>query len=141
LSYKQDDKKAYIRADNGTDVCSAVSNFRILRGTRAHTLEQIRVRKVNAQALSSEHNRCINWRNTVLDIMPVPPQSVTLIADVTFFQRSFGMCVFRSPHLRENLYCQEITREIVDIFINKEEEPLRTRDLLFRPLSSMIGLG
>lgn len=71
--------------------------------------------------LSSEYKWCKNWirkrlRNTVLDIAPIAPQPVTLIADVTFFRRSFGICVFRSPHLRKNLYSQEIKHETVDVY-------------------------
>lgn len=56
------------------------------------------------KSLSSKYNRCINWvrkymRNTVLHVMSVFPQPVTLIADGTFFRRGFGVCVFRSPNL------------------------------------------
>lgn len=44
------------------------------------------------------------------------PQPVVAIADVTFFKRSFGICVFRSPHLKKNLYIREVQTESVDAY-------------------------
>lgn len=38
------------------------------------------------------------------------------IADVTFFKRNFGVCVIRAPHLKKNLYVQEVQTESVDAY-------------------------
>jgi hypothetical protein len=44
------------------------------------------------------------------------PQSVVVIADVTFFGRSSGICVIRAPHLKKNLYMQEVQSESAEIY-------------------------
>ena len=36
---------------------------------------------------------------------------MVLVADTTFFKRDFVVCVFRSPHLKKNLYWEEIQFE------------------------------
>jgi len=38
------------------------------------------------------------------------------IADVTFFKRDFGLCVIRAPHLKINIYAQEVKSESVDAY-------------------------
>ena len=38
------------------------------------------------------------------------------IADVTFFKRDFGVCVIRAPHLKANIYVQEVQTESVDAY-------------------------
>lgn len=40
---------------------------------------------------------------------------MVVIADVTFFRRSFGICVMRAPHLKKNLYVQEVRNESIDV--------------------------
>jgi hypothetical protein len=45
-----------------------------------------------------------------------PLKSVVVIADVTFFGRSFGVCVIRAPHLKKNLYVQEVRSESIDVY-------------------------
>ena len=44
------------------------------------------------------------------------PQPIVAIADVTFFKRAFGVCVIRAPHLKKNLYAQEVQAESVDVY-------------------------
>lgn len=44
------------------------------------------------------------------------PQPIVAIADVTFFKRDFGLCVIRAPHLKKNLYIQEVQTESVDAY-------------------------
>lgn len=46
----------------------------------------------------------------------VPPQPIVVVADSTFFKRMFGLCVFRSPHLKKNLYWNEIIYETIDVY-------------------------
>ena len=45
------------------------------------------------------------------------PQPVVVIADVTFFKRSFGFLVIRAPHLKKNLYVQEVRSESIDAYL------------------------
>ena len=45
------------------------------------------------------------------------PQPVVVIADVTFFKRSFGILVIRAPHLKKNLYVQEVRSESIDVYL------------------------
>jgi hypothetical protein len=44
------------------------------------------------------------------------PQPIVAIADVTFFKRDFGVCVIRAPHLKANIYVQEVQSETVDAY-------------------------
>lgn len=46
------------------------------------------------------------------------PQPVVAIADVTFFRRDFGICVFRASHLRSNLYVWEVQSESVEAYLH-----------------------
>ena len=55
------------------------------------------------------------------------PQPVVAIADVTFFKRSFGILVIRAPHLKKNLYIQEVQSESID-HTGREGLHWRTRD-------------
>jgi len=36
--------------------------------------------------------------------------------DVTFFKRDFGICVIRAPHLKKNLYIQEVQSESNNVY-------------------------
>lgn len=42
---------------------------------------------------------------------PLTPQPTAIAADVTFWGRHYGVCVFRSPTLKRNLWWQEVTEE------------------------------
>ena len=44
------------------------------------------------------------------------PQPLVLIADATFFGRSYGILVFRSQLLKQNVYWKEISRETPAIY-------------------------
>lgn len=43
----------------------------------------------------------------------IPPQSTILVADTTFWGRSYGVCVFRSWNLRRNIWWHEVAGERV----------------------------
>lgn len=43
----------------------------------------------------------------------VKPQKTVVIPDTTFFGKTYGVCVFRSPELKKNLWCTEVTKEIM----------------------------
>lgn len=71
--------------------------------------------------LSEKHNRGKDWireriSNVSVKKQPCVPQPVVIIADVTFFGRSFGLCVIRSPHMRKNLYVREVQTESADVY-------------------------
>jgi len=73
--------------------------------------------------LSQKYKRSKNWIRNHLQAyqkkrVKVLPQDVVLIADSTFFKRSFGLCVFRAVHLKKNLYWSEIVSETVQVYID-----------------------
>jgi hypothetical protein len=43
----------------------------------------------------------------------ITPQSIVIIVDTTFWGRSYGVCVFRSPTLKKNLWWNEVLSEKV----------------------------
>ncbi len=43
--------------------------------------------------------------------VPLAPQTTLLIVDTTFWGRSYGVCVFRSPILKKNLWWSEVASE------------------------------
>ena len=80
--------------------------------------------------LAGKYKRSSDWIREHLDNIPAikqshVPQSIVAIADVTFFKRNFGVCVMRAPHLKINIYAQEVQTESVDAYrqgrINLEE--------------------
>lgn len=71
--------------------------------------------------LALQYGRSKNWiRNRIVNasvLYPrLIPQPVVLVADATFFQRNFGICVMRSPSLKKNLYVQDIQNETIDAY-------------------------
>lgn len=43
----------------------------------------------------------------------IPPQVTVFITDTTFFGRSWGVCVFRAPHLKRNIWWKDVTSEVM----------------------------
>ncbi|MBI4067790.1 hypothetical protein HY413_00040, partial [Candidatus Kaiserbacteria bacterium] len=41
----------------------------------------------------------------------VPPQPTVVIADTTFWGREYGVCVFRSAHLKKNIWWHDVEGE------------------------------
>jgi hypothetical protein len=78
-------------------------------------------RRQTIDQLSEKYNRGKDWireriRNASIKSHHCVPQPVVVIADVTFFGRSSGLCVIRSPHLRKNLYVREVQTESTDVY-------------------------
>lgn len=46
----------------------------------------------------------------------VTPQAVVVVADMTFYKRTFGVCVFRSPHFKKNLFWHTVERETAAVY-------------------------
>lgn len=44
------------------------------------------------------------------------PQPLVIVADMTFVKRTFGICVFRSPHLKQNLIWKAALTETAHIY-------------------------
>lgn len=61
----------------------------------------------------------INWQLNAVKIssnnLPIP-QSIVIIADVTFFERSYGIVVIREPNLKKNIYWKEVSTETPEIY-------------------------
>ena len=47
------------------------------------------------------------------DKKEIAPQSTVVISDTTFFGKTYGVCVFRSPELKKNIWWTEVSKEIM----------------------------
>lgn len=68
-----------------------------------------------------QHKRSEKWVRTQLQYArptsaTVLPQPVVLVADTTFDRRTFGVCVFRAPHLKKNLIWRITERETAAVY-------------------------
>lgn len=71
--------------------------------------------------LSTTYHRSEKWIRNQLDHAPVKkffllPQPVVVIADVTFWGRNYGVLVFRSFDLKQNLYWTEVSSETALVY-------------------------
>lgn len=71
--------------------------------------------------LARAQGKSIPWVQKMLDAYALPPvkiipQKLVLLADVTFFGRGYGILVFRSQQLKQNVYWKEITQEIPAVY-------------------------
>lgn len=62
--------------------------------------------------LAKRHGHSHVWIKKQLDnahiaIQPLTPRAATLVCDMTFWGRGYGVCVFRSPAFKENLWWKE----------------------------------
>jgi len=78
-------------------------------------------RRQTINQLAKEYKKSLNWIRTRLSeikIIPkrVRPQPTVIIADATFFKRTFGLCVIRSSHLKQNIYWKEIENETISVY-------------------------
>lgn len=68
--------------------------------------------------LATEERRSVRWVRANVYAAPVPvepivPQPTVIISDTTFWGRSYGVTVFRSPSLKKNLWWKAVTSERV----------------------------
>lgn len=66
--------------------------------------------------LAEREQRSARWVKRQLDAgalayPPLPRQPTVIVADVTFWGRGYGVCVFRSPSLKRNLCWTEVEQE------------------------------
>ena len=71
--------------------------------------------------MSKEYKSSLNWIRTQLREIKVAtksikPQPTVIIADTTFFKRTFGLCVIRSSYLKQNIYWKEIENETINVY-------------------------
>jgi len=77
--------------------------------------------KQNLKQLSKESGHGRKWvrrrlDENVLEKKEIAPCSTVLIPDTTFFGKTYGVCVFRAPHLKKNLWWTEVTKEVMSIY-------------------------
>lgn len=75
-------------------------------------------KKQSLKQLAEEAGHSAKWIRKRLDAavvqkQSIKPQPTVIIPDTTFWGRSYGACVFRSPHLKKNLWWDEVTSETV----------------------------
>lgn len=80
-------------------------------------------KKQTVKQLANDFNKSEKWIGRQLDQIQIKtsnnsinPQSIVIVADTTFFGRTYGIMVLREPHLKKNLYWREIVKENSDIY-------------------------
>lgn len=73
--------------------------------------------------MAEDEGKSLGWIHKQLKIASLfpnknapSPQSTPIAADVTFWGRHYGVCVFRSPTLKRNLWWKEVTEETPAIY-------------------------
>lgn len=71
--------------------------------------------------LSEKYKKSREWIKQHIRNVPARehrhnPQPVVVIGDATFFKRSLGILVIRAPHMKKNIYVQEIKSESIDAY-------------------------
>lgn len=78
--------------------------------------------KQTLKDLSEKYHRSKKWINQQLNSTKISPnilpksQLIVIVADVTFFERSYGIVVIREPNLKKNIYWKEVSIENPDIY-------------------------
>jgi len=75
--------------------------------------------KQTSTELGNKYNKCRQWVLNQLNdinvddqkIITIIPQSIVVVADTTFFRRSYGVTIFREPNLKKNLIWKEVHSE------------------------------
>jgi hypothetical protein len=74
--------------------------------------------KQNLRQVARKSDRSIEWVRQQLEKVPIQrktltPQPTVFIVDTTFFGRTWGVCVFRAPHLKRNVWWTDVAKEIM----------------------------
>lgn len=83
----------------------------------AQTIQKSYVhQKQTLTELGAAYGRSLPWVRKQLDSVPfekrsIVPQPTVILADTTFWGRSYGVTVFRSPSLKRNLWWTEVSSE------------------------------
>lgn len=80
-------------------------------------------KKQTAKQLADKCNKSEKWIRQQLDLVhiktfnnSIKPQQIIIVADTTFFGKTYGITVLREPHLKKNLYWREIINENSDVY-------------------------
>lgn len=78
-------------------------------------------KRQKATDLARRFHHHLDWVRTqlaqvVVKPRPVRPQTAVFVADATFFRRDCGVCVFRLPHLGQNVYWHQIVSETIAVY-------------------------
>jgi hypothetical protein len=74
--------------------------------------------KQTLKQLAEKHRRSIEWvrqqfEKVELEKKNVLPHTTVFIPDTTFFGRTWGVCVFRAPHLKKNIWWTAVDKEVM----------------------------
>ena len=74
--------------------------------------------KQTLKQLAKKKDRSIEWVRQQIEKVEFKKKKVTpcptvFIPDTTFFGRTYGVCVFRAPHLKKNIWWTEVDKEIM----------------------------
>lgn len=74
--------------------------------------------KQNLKQLSTTIGRGTKWIRAHLETVVVKkktltPQPIVFIVDTTFFGKVWGVCVFRAPYLKRNIWWTDVVKEVM----------------------------
>lgn len=74
--------------------------------------------KQNLKQLGKKVDRGVKWVRGKLDKVivtkkEISPCATVFIPDTTFFGKTYGICVFRAPHLKKNIWWTEVIKEVM----------------------------
>jgi len=73
--------------------------------------------------LADSYGKSSKWVQRKLDrvevksIVKINDKEIIVVADVTFFTRTKGLCIFREPNLKKNIWWKKVNTENVDIYL------------------------
>ena len=73
--------------------------------------------------LAKKYGKSIKWVQRKIDniiinnVVKINKRNIIAVADVTFFSRSSGICVFREPNLKQNIWWKFTKGENTDIYL------------------------
>lgn len=89
---------------------------------KENLLDQYIWKRQTYSDLAEKHNKSEKWVQRKLDevkvksIVKLNPQPLVVVADVTFFSRQNGLCVFREPNLKKNIWWKFTDYERIKIY-------------------------
>lgn len=87
-----------------------------------HTLWNAYVwKKQNLKQIAKQYSKSIEWvriqlEKAVVQKKEIVPCPTVIIPDTTFFGRTWGVCVFRSPSLKKNLWWSDVDKETMSTY-------------------------
>lgn len=97
-------------------------NKRRIKKAEKNLLRQYVWKRQTYADLAEQHKRSTKWIQRRLDEIVVKPQvrltpqHIVVVADVTFFSKYSGLCVFREPNLKKNVWWKQTHTENADIY-------------------------